>query len=101
MPEILAKVDEYVKVIVEHKIDITVEYINWRQIAFAFANTFGELGRDKFHAISQFYPKYESSETDLLFSSAVKGKYQSVTIKTFFYYAEKAGIEFIINDYEE
>lgn len=100
-PEILTKADLYIRIIVEHQIDITTEYHNWVRFSFAFANTFGELGRDKFHVISQFYPKYNSDETDLLFNSAIKGKYQFVTIKSFIHHAEKCGLEFIINDYEE
>jgi len=49
------RVERLVQQIVERRIDITQEEEDWFWLACAFANEFGEGGRDYFHAISQFY----------------------------------------------
>ncbi|MBV6426868.1 MAG: hypothetical protein KIPDCIKN_01381 [Haliscomenobacter sp.] len=53
-------------------------------LACAFANEFGEGGRDYFHVISQFYARYERNEADRKFNHALKGRYRRIGIGSFF-----------------
>ena len=105
----VALVDRYIDLIVEKKLDITYLYHNWLRIAYAFANTFGEAGRERFHKVSQFYDysrcdggnKYNPKETDELYDSALRGNSPNpVTIKTFFFYARERGLDAEISLFE-
>lgn len=73
-------------------IDITETYHQWFQIGCALANEFGEEGREMFHLVSQNNPDYHSSTSDNLFSNCLEGNY-SISIGTFFYYAEQYGLK--------
>ncbi|PHN00926.1 BT4734/BF3469 family protein [Flavilitoribacter nigricans] len=78
------KVEALIQQIVERQIDITTEEPDWFRLACALANEFGESGRSYFHAISQFYCKYDIPEADKKFSHALTGRYRQITIGTFF-----------------
>ena len=78
-----ARVERLVQQIVERRIDITQEEGDWFRLACAFANEFGEEGREYFHAISQFYPGYELREADRKFDHVLKGKYRRIGIGAF------------------
>lgn len=73
--------------------DITANYSDWRDIGFAFADEYGESGRDYFHRVSRFYPDYSHSVCDKQFDNCLKAKGHGVTIKTFFHLAQQAGID--------
>ena len=75
--------------------DITANYADWRDICFAFADEFGESGRDYFHRVSRFYPEYSHSVCDKQFDNCLKAKGHGVTIKTFFHLAQQAGISLV------
>lgn len=75
--------------------DITANYSDWRDIGFAFADEFGEAGRDYFHRASRFYPEYSQTVCDKQFDNCLKAKGHGVTIKTFFHLAQQAGISLI------
>jgi len=79
------RVERLVQQIVERRIDITQEEEAWFRLACAFANEFGEGGREYFQAISQFYTRYERNEADRKFDHALKGRYKRIGIGTFFY----------------
>lgn len=79
-----AKVERLVQKIVERRVDITQNEPDWFRLACAFANEFGEGGRDYFHAISQFYSGYERREADRKFDHALRGGYRRIGIGTFF-----------------
>ena len=72
--------------------DITAGYNDWRDIGFAFADEFGETGRDYFHRVSRFYAGYSFSECDKQYNNCLKAKGHGVTIKTFFHLAQQSGI---------
>lgn len=61
------------KSIEEAQIDITEGYHNWFAIGCGIANTYGESGRNYFHLISKFYPKYTQKETDTQYLACLKG----------------------------
>ena len=75
--------------------DITSDYAHWRDIGFAFADEFGESGRDYFHRVSRFYPEYSQPSCDKQFDNCLKAKGNGVTIKTFFHLAQQAGISLV------
>lgn len=79
-----ARVERLVQQIVERRIDITQEEEDWFRLACAFANEFGEEGREYFHVISQFYARYERNEADRKFNHALKGRYRRIGIGSFF-----------------
>jgi len=85
-----AKVEFVIAQIVKKQIDITQEEPDWFRLACAFANEFGESGRGYFHAISQFYSNYDSGEADKKYDHALKGRYSSIGIGTFFKFAKNA-----------
>lgn len=78
-----------------NKVDITETYPKWRDVGFGFAMVFGEAGRELFHMVSQFHPKYNPKECDRQYTNCLNGKGQGVTIASFFHYAKQAGFEII------
>lgn len=74
-------------------IDIASTYADWCNLGFALADALGEQGRDYFHRLSRFYPRYDTAETDKQFDNCLKAKGHGVSIKTFFFLAQQAGID--------
>ncbi len=73
--------------------DITQGYDNWRNIGFALADEFGEMGRDYFHRISKFNSAYDYKECDVQYSSCLKAKGTGVTMATVYYLAQQNNIK--------
>ena len=73
--------------------DITGSYADWVNLGFALADELGEGGRDYFHRISRFYPKYSYTDCNYQFDQCLKAKGHGITIKTLFHLAKQAGIE--------
>lgn len=73
-------------------IDITSGYDNWRDIGFAFADEFGENGRDFFHRVSRFHPDYDERNTDEQYDKCLRAHGTGVTLNTFFHKAKEAGV---------
>lgn len=90
--ESFTQVEAIIQQIEEKQIDIATAYSDWRNIGFAFADEFGEEGRDLFHRISRFYADYSASECNRQFDNCLKAKGQDISLKTFFYHAKNAGI---------
>src|SRR5690606_12458804 len=88
----LSDVEQIIQQIEANQIDIATAYSDWRNIGFAFADEFGESGRDYFHRISRFYTDYSTNDCDRQFDNCLKAKGQGVSLKTFFYHAKQAGI---------
>lgn len=78
--------------------DITVNYSDWRDIGFAFADEFGEAGRDYYHRISRFYSGYSPTDCNKQYDNCLKAKGHGVTLKTFFHLAKQAGIDINCTD---
>lgn len=78
--------------------DITSTYHDWLKAGFALANLLGEGGRQYFHRVSSNYPKYSPIECDKQYDICVKENGKGVTIKSFFYMAEQAGIDIKCED---
>lgn len=76
--------------------DITARYNDWICIGFALANEMGEQGRRYFHRISRFYKNYSSEICDKQYNNCLRskrGNRKKVTIKSFYYFAQLAGID--------
>ncbi len=74
-------------------VDIAPNYADWRDLGFALADALGENGRNYYHRLSRFYPKYNQSETDKQFDKCLKAHGHGVTIKTLYHLAKSAGVE--------
>lgn len=72
--------------------DITADYQDWLDLAFALAGELGEAGRSYFKRLSRFYPGYDEQEADKKFSSCLASGNGTVGISTFFHLAQKTGI---------
>lgn len=85
--------ENYLQQIENTGTDITQGYENWRNIGFALADEFGEMGRDYFHRISKFGSGYDSKECDVQYSSCLKAKGTGVTMATIYYLAQQNNIK--------
>jgi len=88
----LEEVELIIEDIETNKVDVTSAYSDWVNIGFAFADEFGETGRNLFHRVSQFHPEYSTKECDKQFDNCMKARGQGVSLKTFFFHAKQAGI---------
>ena len=88
----IPEVETIIQQIETRQIDIAIAYSDWRNIGFAFADEFGEVGRDLYHRISRFYSDYSFEECNRQFNSCLKSKGQGISISTFFFHAKQAGI---------
>jgi KaiC/GvpD/RAD55 family RecA-like ATPase len=86
-------VDGLIKQIEARKVDITGRYERWLKIGFALTDEFGERGREFFHRVSQFYPTYDRKNTDSQFDHCLNNDGAGITIKSFFFYVNDAGIK--------
>ena len=89
-----ADVETVIRRIEESQTNITCNnYFTWRDIGFALAREFGVEGRDYFHRISRFSPKYTPFSCDRQFAAGLNSKGEGITIKSFFFHAKNAGID--------
>ena len=86
-------VEYVIKQIEAKRIDITSNYSEWVELAFALYSEYGDSGEEYFHRISQFHPEYDERKTSIKYRSARGGG--SVSINTFFHYAKKNGLEIV------
>jgi hypothetical protein len=75
-----------------HSIDITGDYLTWRNLGFALKDALAEGGREYFHRISRFHPEYNPKECDRQFDACLKANGSGITISTFFHVAKDHGI---------
>ncbi|MDE5418490.1 DUF3987 domain-containing protein [Labilibaculum sp. DW002] len=85
-------VDKLIGVIETTRLDITQGYENWRNIAFALIDCFGENGRDYFHRISRFHNEYAIDNCNKCFDRFLKSNGTGITIKSLFWLAKDHGI---------
>jgi len=82
-----------IKRIVEQGVDITDNYANYFNVGMAIANTFGEEGREYFHQLCQFYPKYDKADVDAKYDNFLKTSDGSITGATLLMIAKGHGID--------
>ena len=73
--------------------DLTSSYPNWCKIGFALAHELGEGGREYFHRISRFYPRYSRKDCDLQYDRCLAPTEKRTSISSLFYMAREAGID--------
>jgi hypothetical protein len=73
--------------------DIAPTYSDWRDLGFALADALGESGREYYHRISRFYPRYTESETNRQYDNCLKSHGHGITVKTLYHLAKSAGID--------
>ena len=76
--------------------DIAPNYADWRDLGFALADALGESGRNYYHRLSRFYPKYSQTETDKQYKNCLKAHGHGVTIKTLYHLAKSAGVNILV-----
>ncbi|MDR1679250.1 MAG: PriCT-2 domain-containing protein, partial [Prevotellaceae bacterium] len=86
------------KRIEETNTDIAPNYADWRDLGFALADALGESGRNYYHRLSRFYPKYNQTETDKQYNNCLKAHGHGVTIKTLYHLAKSAGVNISISE---
>jgi hypothetical protein len=85
--EIKRKVELIIMFIERDGIDITATYEDWYKVGAALANQFGENGREYFHRVSRFHPKYSKLQTSAKYHQCMNLK--DISIGTFFHIAKK------------
>ncbi|WP_375582237.1 DUF3987 domain-containing protein [Cyclobacterium xiamenense] len=84
-----------------NKVDIAPEYADWRNIGFAFADAFGETGRELYLRTSRFYPGFNEVECNEQYDKCLRSSGEGIKLNTFFYLAKKAGISLSRFTFEE
>lgn len=87
-----SRIVQCVKKIQALGVDITGTMPTWFAIGCGIASVLNESGRNYFHAISQYYPKYTSKETDEVYSRCIK---YGGDVNRFFYHCKTHGINFM------
>lgn len=82
--------DLILKQIIGRGVSICENYHDWVRIGLAFADQFGEEGRQYFHDVSQFYSKYKFKRCNLQYDYSLKhrGSSKKANISTFYYLAK-------------
>lgn len=94
--------EKFNNVLKQINFDITGDYHQWLRLGFAIAHQFQESGREIFHQISQFSPKYNYQAADKQYTYCLKSNppAQPVTIAYFYYICKQFNIQ-VTNDYEK
>lgn len=71
--------------------DIAPDFHAWTRIGLSLASL-GESGREFFHAVSRFNPKYDRQQCDKKFDNLLDTGKGDVSIGTFYHMAEQAGL---------
>lgn len=92
-PDDYAKALRVVECIEARHLDLTASYADWLNLGFALSDAFAESGRELYHRISRFYPRYNPTECDRKYDSCLHGNGQGVHLATFFELAKRGGID--------
>lgn len=84
--------DDIINQITSRNIDLVDSYQDWRNVAFALTDKFGEGGRNYFHLISRISNKYKPDKCDKQYTACLKHNGSGITIATLYYLAKQAGI---------
>ena len=88
-----SEVDGLVQEIQRSGISIAPSYEEYRNLAFALADGFGENGRDYFHALCFNDSNYKQRDSDKQFDEALKGRKSGISVGTFYYMVQNAGFQ--------
>lgn len=79
-----------------YRLDLTANYSDWLSIGFSLAAELGESGRGYFHRVSRFHQDYSYQVCDLQFDKCLKRNKSGISIKTFYFLAQQAGIPIVV-----
>lgn len=89
--------DEFLRIVdivVKKRIDICPQEPEWFRLGCACYAVLGEDdGREAFHRLSQFYPKYSSEVTEKKFNHVARSMYSQVGLGSLIYWCRQAGVE--------
>jgi len=93
--DVEADVKKLVDGIEQNRIDLTSDYISWRNVGFALAEGLGESGRGYFHRISRFNAEYDQETSNEQYTKCLNasGVGSDITLKTLFYMAKQNGLK--------
>jgi len=94
LPVILDKngLNEVLEQIQAQQVNIAESYEDYRNIAFAIADEFGEEGRAYFHIVASVSRKYTHHHADKQYSHSLKGR-KGISIGTFYWLCQQGGIQ--------
>lgn len=72
---------------------ISDDYADWVNLNFAFANAFGESGRELAREVSRMSSKFDEADFNRKYDNCLHTGNGSVTIATFFQMAKDAGVD--------
>ncbi|MCB0748718.1 MAG: PriCT-2 domain-containing protein, partial [Ignavibacteriae bacterium] len=86
--------EDYIAQIKKSNIDITTDFITWKNIGIAISTEFGEAGREYYHQISKCNKQYSKNMCDAQYDKCLSDKSStSINISTFYKTAEQYGIK--------
>ena len=88
-----SEVDGLVQEIQRSGISIAPSYEEYRNLAFALADGFGETGRGYFHALCFNDSNYKQRDADKQYDEALKGRKSGISVGTFYFMAQNAGFK--------
>lgn len=88
-----SEVDGLVQEIQRSGVSIAPSYEEYRNLAFALADGFGENGRDYFHALCFNDSNYKQRDADKQYDEALKGRKSGISVGTFYFMAQNAGFQ--------
>ena len=75
------------------RLDIAPDYETYRNIGFALANEYGERGRDIFHQLVCYSPKYVYKQAEGQYNNCLRSTGSGITIRTLMHYCKQNNIE--------
>lgn len=93
-----ALIEYIVENAVKENIDLTDRYENYFNVGMALVNSFGEEGREYFHALCRMYPEYNRDEVDEKYTNLLQTSNGEITAKTLIKIAKDHGISVFKED---
>jgi hypothetical protein len=91
--ETTIKTIKAIELLEQSKKDIAPDYENWLKLAFAFATTFGEVGRELYLRVCRLCPKHDEDATNAKYDEALKSGKGNVSIGTFLAMAKSSAAD--------
>ena len=82
-----------IKQIQDNSVNVLEDYHDWMRAGFAFANEYGESGREYFHVISSYSAKYDQQKTDRTYDAMLRTGRKENTIGSVYWMCKNAGIK--------
>jgi predicted P-loop ATPase len=81
------------KQIQEQSVNVLEDYHDWITAGLAFANEYGETGREYFHTVSSYSSKYDEVKTNKTYDAMLRTGRKENTIGTVYWLCKKAGLK--------